>query len=170
MNIKEVRFRNSNFKLLTNLVDLDNILYEYMYYIYKGGNMGKKGLTLITLIVYIVVVLFLAGVSIPSIIKNKKVANINEDIFRSTVNGYIDKLDSTVNEYILRNRSFPMSVIESNEILNYIPSMSLDHTSYFVIHERMLKYIENNVTDNMEKEYLQKMYDEGIIAKYMPVE
>lgn len=130
--------------------------------------MKKKGMTLLMLIMYIAVLLILFGITVPTIMNSGKDKEIMSETYKSIIRDYIDEFNTTKNYYILKNKTIPTGIIEGSELLEYIPSISLEHTEYILIEDGEIKYNKTIVSEYPEGEYLEDLFNEGIIGEYTP--
>ena len=103
----------------------------------------KKGISLITLIITIIVVIILAGVIIFSISKNNPVDKANEAVFKQNLATYKDELEMYhLNEISKNNGDYDRKTLNKDEsnIKEVIKSMKEEDTKKFEIVEGELVY------------------------------
>lgn len=130
--------------------------------------MKKRGMTLIMLAIYLSVLLILFGITVSTVLNNKKAEEITEETYKAIIREYIDEFVTIKGYYTVKNEEIPTGIIEGSELLKYIPSISLEHTEYILIEDGEIKYNKDVVSEYPEREYLEDLFNEGIIGEYTP--
>ncbi|MBE5822046.1 MAG: hypothetical protein E7311_05635 [Clostridiales bacterium] len=130
--------------------------------------MRKKGMTLVMLSIYISVLLVLFGITVSTVLNNTKAQEITEDTYKAIIIEYVNEFNTTKDYYRIKSKEIPNGIIEGSELLEYIPSISLEHVEYILIQDGQIKYNKEVVSQYAEKEYLEDLASEGIIEEYTP--
>ena len=130
--------------------------------------MKKSGMTMLMLVIYITVLLILAGISISSILNTQKLSEVKEDVYKATIKQYIEEFNSTKEYNEFKGTNIPNRLIEGVELLEYIPSINSEHTKYILIENGDIKYNKSAVQSEYEQQYLEELEEEGLIEEYTP--
>lgn len=103
---------------------------------YKGDMMNnKKGITMIMLVIYIIIVIILTGTIISNFLGNQSIKDTTEAVFISRISDCIDEFNTNKNYYIINNTDTSTFTID-----NYIPSISISDKIFLVLDQGELKF------------------------------
>lgn len=96
---------------------------------------NKKGITMIMLVIYIIIVIILTGTIISNFLGNQSIKDTTEAVFISRISDCIDEFNTNKNYYIINNTDTSTFTID-----NYIPSISISDKIFLVLDQGELKF------------------------------
>jgi hypothetical protein len=133
------------------------------------GEVMRKGISLIVLVITIIVIIILAGSVILSLSNNNPINNATQAAFKSNIQTYNSDLSINISNLYTNNTLFDSKELNATSwngnpsnilgtVKQYIPSIKVADASKFVIYRGQLVYIGNDVN--------QKNWSEETLSNY----